>query len=60
MDWMEAIPRIVEEQRRFFRSGATLDVAWRLEQLKRLKKAVMEHRKDLEDALGGDLGRAPF
>ncbi len=60
MDWMEAIPRIVEEQRRFFRSGATLDVAWRLEQLKRLKKAVMEHRKDLEDALGEDLGRAPF
>ena len=60
MDWMETIPRIVEEQRRFFRSGATLDVSWRLEQLKKLKKAVTEHRKDLEDALGEDLGRAPF
>ena len=33
----ETIHEIVEKQRRFFRTGATLDVNWRREQLKKLK-----------------------
>ena len=41
----ESISRIVGEQRRFFRSGETLPVKWRIEQLKKLKRAVIEHRK---------------
>ncbi len=52
-----AIREIVEKQRRFFRTGATLPVSWRIEQLKRLKAAVMAHEKEFEAALAEDLGR---
>ena len=54
----ESIREIVEAQRRFFRTGATLPVKWRIEQLKRLKKAVLEHEKEFEAALAEDLGRS--
>ena len=52
------IKQIVENQRRFFRSGATLDVNWRLQQLKKLKAAVIAREKELEKALYEDLGRS--
>lgn len=52
-----AIRDIVEKQRRFFRTGATLPVSWRIEQLKRLKAAVMAHENAFEAALAEDLGR---
>ncbi len=54
------IRSIVDDQREFFRSGKTLDLDFRIRQLKRLKKAVTDHRKDLEAALNKDLGRAPL
>ncbi len=54
------ISAIVEKQREFFLSGATLDISWRLSQLKKLKEAVLLHEKDLEQALYEDLGRAPL
>ena len=56
----ESIHTLVERQRRFFRSGATLDVDWRLRQLEKLKQAVLVHRADLERALAADLGRSPL
>ena len=49
----EEIRRIVEMQRAFFRTGKTLDVNWRIAQLKRLKKAVIEHQEMLMAALPG-------
>ena len=52
------IHSIVEKQRVFFRSGKTLDVSWRIEQLKRLKAAVIAHEEELEAALLEDLGRS--
>ncbi|MGI6192750.1 MAG: aldehyde dehydrogenase family protein [Christensenellales bacterium] len=52
------IKEIVAKQRSFFRSGATLDVNWRLQQLKKLKAAVIAHEKELEKALYEDLGRS--
>lgn len=59
MTWTEdAVSRLVESQRVFFRSGVTLDVKWRKEQLKRLKGAVLRHKTDLEEALADDLGRS--
>ncbi len=54
----ETIHAIVEKQRAYFRSGATLDVKWRIEQLRKLKKAVLDHQEMLEDALKEDLGRS--
>jgi aldehyde dehydrogenase (NAD+) len=54
----ESIQEIVAKQRSFFRSGATLDVNWRLKQLKKLKAAVLAHEEELEKALYEDLGRS--
>ena len=60
MHTAESIHEIVERQRAFFRTDKTLDVNWRLQQLKKLKKTVIEHRHELEQALSADLGRAPM
>ncbi len=53
-----SLREIVAAQRRFFRSGETLPVRWRIKQLKRLKDAVLAHEKEFEDALAEDLGRS--
>ena len=55
---MEDISTIVEQQRAFFRTGATLDVKWRIAQLKRLKAAVKAHAEEMEQSLAADLGRS--
>ena len=49
---------MVAAQRHFFNSGTTLDVAWRICQLKKLKAAVQAAERELEDALAEDLGRS--
>ncbi len=55
----DRVHEIVQAQRRFFRTGATLDVNWRITQLKKLKQAVLDHQQMLEKALYEDLGRSP-
>ena len=60
MEWNAAtIHAAVEAQRRYFQSGATLDVSWRLERLRELKAAVLRRQAELEQALAADLGRSP-
>lgn len=54
---MEDITKIIEGQREFFRSGVTLDVEWRIKQLRKLKKAVLENSDAMVAALKEDLGR---
>ena len=54
------IHELVERQRSYFRTGETLPVNWRLEQLKKLKQMVLSHREEMERALEKDLGRAPL
>lgn len=54
----ERIREIVAAQRRFFRSGETLPIKWRIKQLKRLKEAVIAHQDELIEALRTDLGRS--
>ncbi|WP_022770899.1 aldehyde dehydrogenase family protein [Butyrivibrio sp. NC2007] len=54
------IREIVDKQRKFFYSGKTLDVEFRLRQLKRLKAAIIKNQQVLEDVLYRDLGRAPM
>ena len=49
---------IVAAQRKFFRTGETLPVKWRIKQLKRLKAAVIAHQNELISALQKDLGRS--
>ena len=52
------ISNIVAMQRKFFRTGATLPVKWRIQQLKKLKAAVMAHETEFLEALATDLGRS--
>ena len=54
----ETITQIVAAQRSFFKTGTTLPVSWRIQQLKRLKKAVIAHQQEFIDALAADLGRS--
>ena len=54
----ESIKAIVMAQRRFFRTGETLPVSWRINQLKRLKEAVIAHQNEFIQALCEDLGRS--
>ena len=54
----EAIHDLVTRQKRYFRSNYTLDIDWRIHQLKRLKTAINLYEDDLIDALMEDLGRS--
>lgn len=51
---------LVENQRRFFLSGATLDVEERISALKRLKDCIQRHEEDIQDAIMKDLGKSHF
>ncbi|WP_111657010.1 aldehyde dehydrogenase [Isoalcanivorax indicus] len=56
-DWAaEAVAR----QRRYFESGATRSLAFRMQQLRTLKDAIVEYQSDIQDALKADIGRPPF
>ena len=55
----ELVHQAVLDQKAFFGSGVTLDVSWRIEQLKKLKNAVKSHEAQMCRALGEDLGRHP-
>jgi len=52
------VAAIIARQREFFGTGVTLPVKWRLEQLRKLKRAVIEHKDVFIKALGSDLGRS--
>ena len=54
----ERIHALTERQRAYFQSGVTLDVAWRIEMLQKLKRAVILHEEELKRALAADLGRS--
>lgn len=54
----QEIQNIVAAQRKFFRTCQTLDVKWRIQQLKKLKAAVIAHEEEFEQALNEDLGRS--
>ncbi len=53
----ELIKETVDRQRAFFNTGKTLPLAFRKEQLKKLKEAVAAHEADMIEALHKDLGR---
>jgi len=54
------IHNIVEKQRQFFNTGITLDVKYRKEQLKKLKKMLKDNQEKIIEALHIDLGRSPM
>ena len=54
------IGEILERQRAFFQSGATLDVRYRVAALKKLYTAVEKYEPEITAALSTDLGKSDF
>lgn len=51
---------ILKKQRVFFESGKTLNAAFRLEMLKKLRREVENRQQEIADALREDLGKSPY
>ena len=56
----EAIATLVNEQRQFFLTGATLPVEFRLEALRTLQAWIRGHEQDISAALKADLGKGAY
>ncbi|NMB07974.1 MAG: aldehyde dehydrogenase [Tissierellia bacterium] len=57
---MEYIKLILNKQRAFFNLNSTKDISFRKEQLKKLNKVIVDHEKDIINALNKDLGKSEF
>ena len=56
----QEIQALLEKQRKFYRSGATIPVEFRIAQLKKLYAAVVKYRDEINDALKTDLGKSYY
>ncbi len=54
------IKNIVTKQRAFFHTGATLDVNFRIQALKRLKLCIQKQERAISEAIQKDLGKSGF
>lgn len=54
----EEIKNIVDTQRKFFQTGTTLPVKYRLQALKNLKAAIKENQNEIAAAITKDLGKS--
>ena len=55
-----SIHEIVEKQRKYFQTGATLPVPFRLQMLRRLRDAMDRYEAAIEEALSADLGKSGY
>jgi aldehyde dehydrogenase (NAD+) len=51
---------LLDRQKSFFNSNKTKDLTFRTEQLKRLKRILIEHESELADAIYKDFGKSAF
>ena len=56
----QEIQTLLESQRAYYRSGATVSVKFRIEQLQKLYVAVKKYQVDINDALKKDLGKSHY
>lgn len=54
------IQEIIDKQEKFFQSGVTLDIGFRLKALSKLRSLLREYEDELSEALRLDLGKHPF
>lgn len=54
------IKRIVDRQREYFHRGSTLNPAFRIRTLHRLKACILDFEKEIEEAIRKDLGKSGF
>jgi len=55
-----SIKNLIDQQRAFFESGATRDIHFRIDQLKKLKQAIINNQALLYDALNADFKKPVF
>ena len=56
----EQIKSLLEKQRTYYKSGATVPIKFRIEQLKKLYAAVKKYETQINDALKADLGKSRY
>ena len=56
----QEIQELLEKQRAFYRTGKTIPVKFRIEQLKKLYAAVQKYQTEINDALKADLGKSHY
>lgn len=56
----QEIQKLVDRQRTWFLTGATLSMEHRIQALTRLKACILEHENAIREALGKDLGKSSF
>ncbi|MBQ8392813.1 MAG: aldehyde dehydrogenase [Clostridia bacterium] len=56
----QEIQMLLEKQRTYYRSGATIPVKFRIEQLKKLYTTVKKYQDEINDALKSDLGKSHY
>ena len=56
----EQIKSLLEKQRAYYKSGATIPIKFRIEQLKKLYAAVKKYETQINDALKADLGKSRY
>ncbi|MCT4586753.1 MAG: aldehyde dehydrogenase [Carboxylicivirga sp.] len=54
------IEDLVKNQRAYFKSNATMPVAFRLEQLKKLKDLLIRHQDEMYEAIFKDFGKSKY
>ena len=54
------IQALLDRQRSYYRSGATIPVSFRVAQLKKLYASVKKHEAEINDALRSDLGKSHY
>lgn len=57
---MSKIKRVLEKQRKYFDTGATRDLDFRIEKLRALKKSIKNNEKQILEALWVDLHKSEF
>ena len=56
----EQIKALLEKQRSYYKSGITIPVKYRIEQLKKLYATVKKYENEVNDALKKDLGKSHY
>ena len=56
----QEIQDLLEKQRTYYRSGATIPIKSRIEHLRRLYSAIRKYQNEINDALMSDLGKSHY
>lgn len=60
MQTLSPVRDLLQQQRQFFATGKTKDITFRLEQLKKLKQAILDRQEAIVAAVNADLNRSEF